>query len=73
MITTNRFAVMKKSLTLLLVAFCLHGTAAAQGEPPLLRPEEKQAVDTQSAALNKALAPALTNCAKSTVRIWTGD
>lgn len=72
MIIANITSVMKKSLIPLLGLFCLHGLAAAQSDPPLLRPEEKQAVDAQSAALSGALAPTLTNCAKSTVRVWGG-
>ena len=72
MIIANRITVMNKSLIPLLGMFCLHGTVCAQSDPPLLRPEEKQAVDAQSATLNEALTPALTNSAKSTVRIWAG-
>ena len=47
--------------------------AAAQDDIPLLRPEERQAVDAQTGEFNQALAPVLTTAAKSTVRVWAGD
>lgn len=40
---------------------------------PLLRPEERQAVDRQAEEFNQALAPALADAAKSTVRLWAGS
>ncbi len=66
----NRKSPVWKALVPLLGASCLQGAAMAQSEPPLLRPEEKQAVDAQASALNRALTPALTKPAKSTVRVW---
>lgn len=46
--------------------------ASAQNDIPLLRPEEQQAVDAQTAEFNQALTPALTAASKSTVRVWAG-
>ena len=51
----------------------LQGLASAQDDIPLLRPEERQAVDAQTTEFNQALAPVLTAAAKSTVRVWAGD
>ncbi len=45
----------------------------AEGEPPLLMPEERKAVDDQTDEFTKAIAPALAVAAKSTVRIWAGS
>lgn len=39
---------------------------------PLLTLEEKQAIDSQSDAFNRAFEPLLTTAAQSTVRIWSG-
>lgn len=50
----------------------LQSLSPAQSEPPLLRPEERQAVDAQTDEFNQSLMPALTESAKSTVRIWAG-
>ena len=47
--------------------------ALAQDDVPLLRPEERQIVDAQTKEFNEALLPALTNAAKSTVRVWAGN
>jgi len=55
-----------------LISFQGGHVAFGQEEPPLLRPEEKQAVESQTDEFNKALSPALTDAAKSTVRIWSG-
>lgn len=49
------------------------GVALAQDDIPLLRPEERQAVDSQTEEFNQSLLPALTTAAKSTVRIWAGN
>ncbi len=59
----------------ILLACLLAGSLAAQQQPediPLLRPEERQAVDAQADEFNQALAPVLTTAAKSTVRVWAG-
>lgn len=64
---------MKPSLRLLLGLVVLQGLATAQDDIPLLRPEERQAVDAQTTEFNQALAPVLTSAAKSTVRVWAGD
>lgn len=42
-------------------------------EIPLLRPEERRAVDRQSDDFNRAIAPVLADAAKSTVRVWSGN
>jgi S1-C subfamily serine protease len=63
---------MKKSIIPILGALLLAGRAAAQDDIPLLRPEERQAVDAQTDEFNQSLAPALTNAARSTVRVWAG-
>ena len=67
---------MKKSVYLLL-ACLLPGTLPAQREIPqqdipLLRPEERQAVEGQANAFYQALTPMLVTAAKSTVRVWAG-
>jgi len=69
---TNIFSAVKYFLPPLFGLFIPHVMIAAQSEPPLLLPEEKQAVNDQSAVLNQALTPSLTQCAKSTVRVWAG-
>lgn len=50
--------------------------ATAQGgkdEVPLMRPDEKKAVDAQTLAFNYALKPVVREAAKSTVLIWGRD
>lgn len=64
---------MKQSIIPILGAVLLQGVAAAQDDIPLLRPEERQAVDAQTDEFNGALAPVLTEAAKSTVRVWAGS
>ncbi len=44
-----------------------------QEEPPLILPEEREAVATQTEEFNAALAPILATAAKSTVSIWSGE
>lgn len=65
---------MKKFIIPLITALSLQGGygAISEEDPPLLQPEEKQAVDAQKAELNRALVPALTEGARSTVRVWSG-
>lgn len=46
--------------------------APRQADPPLLMPDEKQAVEKESAAFEKAIEPAIAAAAKSTVRVWSG-
>lgn len=46
--------------------------AVAQDDIPLLRPDERQAVEAQTDEFNLSLAPVLTEAAKSTVRVWSG-
>ncbi|MGD7652968.1 MAG: PDZ domain-containing protein [Verrucomicrobiales bacterium] len=63
-----------KILTTSIVAVALLATAAfAQDDIPLLRPEERQAVDNQADQFNGALENSLSEAAKSTVRIWSGN
>jgi membrane-associated protease RseP (regulator of RpoE activity) len=45
---------------------------AQDDDPPLLMPEERRAVDTQSAEFSEAITPALAAVSKSTVRVWSG-
>jgi len=40
---------------------------------PLIRPEERQAVDEQADEFNEALMPVIKEVAKSTVRVWVGN
>ena len=62
-----------KPIPYLLLACLLAGPLAAQQqEIPLLRPEERQAVDGQADEFNEALTPILATAAKSTVRVWAG-
>ncbi len=65
---------MKKIIIPIITVLSFQGGYGAVGpeEPPLLRPEEKQAVEVQTDEFNKALSPTLTESAKSTVRIWSG-
>ena len=60
-----------KALAFTLLAL-LPAAAIAQDDIPLLRPDEKEAVNRQSDEFNKALEPVLAEAAKSTVRIWAG-
>lgn len=63
---------MKSAFILLGGAFLLHTPLRAQEDIPLLLPEEQKAVDAQTDEFNTAIKPALTDAAKSTVRIWSG-
>lgn len=62
---------MKQLLPLL---FLLSAPAAmhAQDEIPLLLPEEREVVKSQSDEFNRAISPVLETAAQSTVRIWAG-
>jgi serine protease Do len=65
---------MKTTLPTLLFLIALPSAAIAQrdGGVPLLTPEEKAAVDTQSATFSRAIEPVLAEASKSTVRVWSG-
>ena len=64
---------MKTSMLPIVGVCLLSGFAAAQDDDiPLLRPEERQAVEAQTDEFNRSLSPALAQAAKSTVRIWAG-
>jgi serine protease Do len=56
----------------LLAAWLPVGFAAANEDIPLLRPEERAAVESQADDFNRALKPALVEAARSTVRVWSG-
>jgi len=45
----------------------------AFAEIPLLRPEEKAAVEMQTDSFNNSITPVVREAAKSTVRIWSGN
>lgn len=64
---------MTKRILALIGGLLLHATAVAQDDIPLLRPEERKAVDAQTEEFNRSLMPALTDSAKSTVRVWAGS
>lgn len=62
-----------KPIVYFIIALVIPGSLFAQdGEPPLMMPEEREAVDAQTSAFNQAIMPALTEGAKSTVRVWSG-
>jgi serine protease Do len=63
---------MKAAIIPIIGALCLHGIAAADDDIPLLRPDERRAVEAQTDEFNRSLAPVLTEAAKSTVRVWSG-
>jgi PDZ domain len=63
-----------KPFVCLTLALTLPGSLLAQDDDiPLLLPEERQAVDAQSAEFSTAIRPALVDVAKSTVRVWSGS
>lgn len=63
---------MKKLFFPMIASCLLQGTAFAQDDIPMLRPDERKAVEAQSDEFNDALKPALAQAAKSTVRVWAG-
>lgn len=62
-----------KTIGYLLTALFIASAAHADEDVPLLRPDERRAVDEQAAEFNKAVMPALKDAAKSTVRVWSGS
>jgi S1-C subfamily serine protease len=64
---------MKHPLAKFLLICALPNLPAAQGEIPLLSPEERAVVDAQSEALNATLKTKLATAAQSTVRVWSGE
>lgn len=54
-------------------ALVLVAPAREEDDIPLLRPEEREAVEAQSERFNQLLGPALQEAAKSTVRVWLGS
>lgn len=63
---------MKKLLFPIFVSCLLQSVVRAQEDIPLLSPQERKAVESQSDEFNAALKPALAQAAKSTVRVWSG-
>ena len=63
---------MKPSFLLLGLALTIP-SLRAQEDIPLIRPEERRAVDRQADEFNAVLEPILANAAKSTVRVWVGN
>lgn len=61
-----------RSIGYFLGVLLLPAALPAQDGIPLLRPEERQAVDEQADEFNAAITPALAAAAKSTVRVWAG-
>ncbi|HSP44103.1 MAG TPA: PDZ domain-containing protein, partial [Luteolibacter sp.] len=57
---------------LLLAASLPLGFVVADDDIPLLRPEERAAIEAQADEFNRALKPALAEAARSTVRVWSG-
>ena len=66
------FPMMKAFQPILIALLGLQASSPAQDDILLLRPEERQAVDRQTDEFNAALAPALADAARSTVRVWSG-
>ncbi len=62
---------MKPSFLLLGLALTIP-SLRAQEDIPLIRPEERRAVDQQADEFNAVLEPLLADAAKSTVRVWAG-
>jgi serine protease Do len=63
---------MNRMISRLFLTCALSGFAIAQDDIPLLRPEERAAVDSQTEQLNASLKPSLAAAAQSTVRVWSG-
>ena len=57
----------------LLGLLCLQDVSTADDDIPLLRPDERRAVEAQTDEFNRSLAPVLTEAAKSTVRVWSDN
>lgn len=62
-----------KPIVYLTTALFLTNPLFAQEDIPLLLPEERQAVDSQTNEFSEAITPALATAAKSTVRVWAGS
>lgn len=63
---------MNKSILTALGLLSLHGLTTADDDIPLLRPEERQAVEAQTEEFQRSISPVLKDAANSTVRIWSG-
>ncbi|MEX1047927.1 MAG: PDZ domain-containing protein [Akkermansiaceae bacterium] len=62
-----------RSIRYLLLCLALPHLLNAQSDIPLLLPGERRVVESQAEAFNQAITPALTDAAKSTVRVWSGS
>lgn len=69
---THPTPAMRNSIIPVIALLCVQAPARADDDIPLLRPEERRAVEQQTDAFNAALTPALADAAKSTVRVWAG-
>ena len=63
---------MNKTILTVLSLLSLHGIAKADEDIPLLRPEERRAVEAQTEDFQRSIAPVLKEAANSTVRVWSG-
>jgi serine protease Do len=63
---------MNKAILTVLGLLSLHVTATADDDIPLLRPEERQAVEAQTEEFQRSISPVLKEAANSTVRVWSG-
>jgi len=63
---------MKTTFLTLSGLLAFHAIAAADDDIPLLRPEERQAVEAQTDEFQRSIAPVLKEAADSTVRVWSG-
>lgn len=60
----------KLGAALLILASSLANSQRMQDEVPLMRPDERSVVDSQSIEFNKALEPLIAESSKSTVLVW---
>jgi serine protease Do len=63
-----------KTVTLaLLGTLVIQSSATANEDIPLLRPEEQAKVEAQTEEFNRAIQQTLSDAARSTVRVWSGN
>ena len=63
---------MNKAILTVLGMLSAHAAATADDDIPLLRPEERQAVESQTEDFQRSITPVLKEAANSTVRVWSG-
>jgi S1-C subfamily serine protease len=63
---------MNKSILTVFGLLLLHGVTTADDDIPLLRPEERRAVEAQTEEFQRSIAPVLKEAANSAVRVWSG-